>query len=83
MRVVDEKLFATRVVFNTVNNETYVVATMDNVECKVKAMQTHTGETQPDPHPRSGEVIKALAKVRGSEARIFYAEAYLIQKSFT
>ncbi|MFH1421626.1 MAG: hypothetical protein ABIH42_02790 [Planctomycetota bacterium] len=45
-------------------------------------METYKGESRPDPHPRSREVLKALAKVRGSESGFYYAESFMIQKIF-
>ncbi|WP_020470179.1 PIG-L deacetylase family protein [Zavarzinella formosa] len=53
-----------------------------DVEAKIRAMQTYKEEARPDPHPRSPEVLRALAKVRGSEAGYFFAEAFMIQKLF-
>jgi len=53
-----------------------------DVEAKILAMQSYKGEARPDPHPRSPEVLEALAKVRGSEAGFFFAEAFMIQKMF-
>lgn len=49
---------------------------------KIKAMKTFREEARKDPHPRSPEVIKALAKVRGSEAGYKFAESFMIQKIF-
>ncbi len=54
----------------------------DDIDAKILAMQTYKGEARPDPHPRSPEVLKALAKVRGSEGGYFFAEAFMIQKMF-
>jgi len=45
-------------------------------------MQTYRSEARPDPHPRSPEVLRAVAKVRGSESGFFFAEAFMIQKIF-
>lgn len=53
-----------------------------DVDSKIRAMQTYKGEARPDPHPRSPEVLKALAKVRGSEGGFYFAEAFMIQKTF-
>ncbi|MBN2524907.1 MAG: PIG-L family deacetylase [Deltaproteobacteria bacterium] len=60
----------------------YVSVTSEQLDAKVRAMQTYRGEARPDPHPRSPEVLKALAKVRGSEAGAFFAEAFMVQKVF-
>ena len=60
----------------------FVELTKDDLEKKVQAMETYKGESWPDPHPRSREVLMALAKVRGSEAGFSFAEAFMIQKCF-
>lgn len=60
----------------------YIEVTENEVDTKIKAMETYKGEIRPDPHPRSREVLKALAKVRGSESGFFYAESFMIQKIF-
>lgn len=60
----------------------YVRVTEAEVDAKILAMQTYKDEARPDPHPRSPEVLKALAKVRGSEGGYFFAEAFMIQKIF-
>jgi len=53
-----------------------------DIDAKIAAMRAYSGEARPDPHPRSPEVLKALAKVRGSEGGYFFAEAFMIQKDF-
>ena len=60
----------------------FIEATEDDINAKIMAMQTYKGEARPDPHPRSPEVLKALAKVRGSESGYFFAEAFMVQKVF-
>ena len=45
-------------------------------------MQAYEGEARPCPHPRSPEVLKALAVVRGSESGFNYAESFMINKIF-
>lgn len=60
----------------------YVEVSEKNVERKIQAMESYSGEARPDPHPRSGEVLKALAKVRGSESGFLFAESFMIQKIF-
>jgi hypothetical protein len=52
------------------------------VDAKIEAMRCYEGEIMPDPHPRSPEVLKALAKIRGSESGFFYAEAFMMVKGF-
>lgn len=60
----------------------YIEVTENEVELKIKAMETYKGEARPDPHPRSREVLKALSKVRGSESGFYFAESFMIQKTF-
>ncbi len=60
----------------------YIEVAENEVEAKIRAMESYRGEAKPDPHPRSREVLKALAKVRGSESGFHYAEAFMIQQTF-
>ena len=60
----------------------FVNISKKDLQSKILAMQTFESEARPDPHPRSPEVLKSLAKVRGSEAGYFFAEAFMVQKSF-
>lgn len=60
----------------------FVEITHEDLENKIRAMETYKGESRPDPYPRSREVLAALAKVRGSESGFFFAEAFMIQKMF-
>ena len=60
----------------------FVNVTEKDIDAKILAMQTFKDEARPDPHPRSPEVLKSLAKVRGSEGGFFFAEAFMIEKLF-
>lgn len=60
----------------------YVEVSEEDLEAKVRAMKLYKGEARLDPHPRSPEVLKALAKVRGSESGYLFAEAFMIQRIF-
>jgi LmbE family N-acetylglucosaminyl deacetylase len=60
----------------------FVQITEGELDKKVRAMESYTNEARPDPHPRSREVLTALAKVRGSEAGYRWAEAFMLQKMF-
>tara|TARA_B100000029_G_scaffold210246_1_gene208079 strand:- start:265 stop:963 length:699 start_codon:yes stop_codon:yes gene_type:complete len=60
----------------------FVDVTEKDIDAKILAMQTFKDEARPDPHPRSPEVLKSLAKVRGSEGGFFFAEAFMIEKAF-
>ena len=53
----------------------------DTFQVKIEVMQAYSSELRKFPHPRSLEVIEALAKKRGSEVGVKYAEAfYLIRE---
>jgi len=60
----------------------FVEITKKDLARKILAMRTYGGENRPEPHPRSGGVLKALARVRGSESGYFFAEAFMIQQCF-
>lgn len=60
----------------------YIGITENHLNKKIKAMQTYESEARSDPHPRSPEVISALSKVRGSESGFYFAESFMIQKTF-
>jgi len=60
----------------------FIEVSAEDVERKMRAMEAYNGEARPDPHPRSREVLKALAKVRGSESGYLFAESFMIQKTF-
>lgn len=45
---------------------------------KIEAMKAYGSELKEPPHPRSLEIIEALAKKRGSEIFVNYAEAFLL-----
>ena len=54
----------------------------EDLNAKIDSMLSYKGESRPDPHPRSPEVLKALAKVRGSESGFFFAEAFMLNKLY-
>ena len=60
----------------------YVEISESNLESKIVAMESFKSEAQPDPHPRSREVLSSLAKVRGSESGFYFAESFMISKTF-
>ena len=49
-----------------------------DVENKIKAMEAYTSEHRKPPHPRSSDVIKAVALKWGSVAHMAYAEPFEI-----
>lgn len=54
----------------------------NNLNRKIEAMNTFSTEKREAPHPRSPEVLRALATVRGSESGFTFAESFMIQKFF-
>jgi LmbE family N-acetylglucosaminyl deacetylase len=48
------------------------------LERKIEAMQMYESEARPAPHPRSPDVLRALAARRGSEAGYLAAEAFTV-----
>ena len=51
------------------------------IDKKIKAMGVYESEKREFPHPRSAEALMSLAKTRGREVGLQYAEAYeLIRK---
>jgi LmbE family N-acetylglucosaminyl deacetylase len=48
----------------------------DRIELKLAALAKYRGVMRPHPHPRSPEVIRALATLRGAQAGFRNAEAF-------
>ncbi len=48
------------------------------VDFKIKGMDCYKSERREYPHPRSGEALEALAKVRGSQCGFEKAEAFML-----
>ncbi len=48
------------------------------IKTKIEAMKAYRSELKEFPHPRSPEIIEALAKKRGSEAGLKCAEAFML-----
>ena len=51
------------------------------IEDKVNAMEMYETKVKTDPHPRSPEGIRALAKYRGGTIGVDYAEAFMCIRS--
>jgi len=45
---------------------------------KIEAMKAYESELKEYPHPRSLEIVEALAKKRGSEVEVKFAEAFML-----
>lgn len=51
------------------------------IDRKVRALAAYDDEMQPPPHPRSEEVVRALARFRGAAAGYHFAEAFQLVRS--
>ncbi len=60
----------------------YIELKEDEMDAKLKSMSKFQSEARQDPHPRSPEVLRALAKIRGSESGFFMAEAFMTIRSY-
>lgn len=56
----------------------YTELAQDDLQTKLEAMRAYGSEIKNFPHPRSLEVIEALAKLRGSEIGCAAAEAFMV-----
>ena len=52
------------------------------IDVKINAMHCYSTEQPKHPHPRSDQVIRSLAKIRGSQSGVKYAEGFEIIRSF-
>jgi len=57
-------------------NPTHFVCITETLHAKKAALQCYKTEMRPFPHPRSLDVVEALAKLRGSAAGLESAEAF-------
>lgn len=53
----------------------------EQIDSKVEALAAYGGEMRLAPHPRSGEVIRALAQFRGSQCGVAFAEGFSLVRS--
>lgn len=53
----------------------------ESIEFKVAAMTAYEDEMHLSPHPRSPEVLNALARFRGAQAGLKYAEGFALIRS--
>jgi LmbE family N-acetylglucosaminyl deacetylase len=61
---------------------TVYVDITDTFTIKIEAMKAYKSELRTFPHPRSLQGIEILARKRGSEAGVKYAEAYKLIREF-
>jgi len=50
----------------------------ETIQAKINGMACYSSESAADPHPRSPEALMALAKYRGSNVGVQYAEAFML-----
>ena len=60
-------------------NPTLSVDISDTFESKLKALKCYDAEMRDSPHPRSAQMVEALARYRGSLAGLALAEAFEVQ----
>lgn len=63
-------------VFGSYNPNFYVELSEQDLERKVSALECYKSEIRRAPHPRSSDVVRALAKLRGSTVGVTYAESF-------
>lgn len=59
----------------------YYVDISKNIQKKIKALKMYKSELRKFPHSRSIEYIKNLAKIRGSDCGVNFAEAFVLVRS--
>ena len=57
---------------------TYIEVGQEGIQAKLRALAAYKGVMRDFPHPRSEEVIKSYAAIRGAEAGLKYAEAFQV-----
>ena len=57
---------------------TYIEVGEEGVTAKLQALAAYKGVMRDFPHPRSEEVIRSYAAIRGAEAGLKYAEAFQV-----
>lgn len=58
----------------------YNILSEDDINKKGEALLFYPGELRQPPHPRSIQLIKTLAALRGSECNSNYAEAFMVAR---
>lgn len=58
----------------------FVSLTEEDVLAKIKGMECYQYESRQWPHPRSSEALMTLAKCRGFQMGVDYAEAFMISR---
>ena len=61
---------------------TLFVDITSTINAKINAMHCYSTEQPKQPHPRSDQVIRSLATLRGSQSGVEYAEGFEIIRLF-
>jgi LmbE family N-acetylglucosaminyl deacetylase len=59
------------------NPNLFVSVSLEAVNSKVKAFEKYSTEQCVEPHPRSSDGIRNLAKYRGNSMNLFFAESFV------
>jgi len=59
----------------------YVGVSSENIEAKIKGMESYEFEKRPFPHPRSPEALRIQAQRWGVAVGKHYAEAFMLIRS--
>lgn len=62
-------------------NPNYYIDISSSINLKVKAFSKYKNETRPFPFPRSEKGIKTLAKFRGMQSGLKFAEAFRLERA--
>lgn len=76
MEVLSSTEWSVNVAENPFTPNLYVEVGKERIAKKISALQAYRGVMRPYPHPRSVEIIEALAAYRGGQAGCNYAEAF-------
>ena len=60
---------------------TYYSDISDYIDRKIEAFSFYDSEIEEFPHPRSVDLIRTLARIRGAEAGVQYAEGFVVGRS--
>ncbi len=55
----------------------------ETIQTKLAAVKAYSSEVRPFPHPRSPEALMARAQMRGSEAGVLVAEAFVLLRELS
>lgn len=62
----------------SVFDPSYYVDISKHIDAKIEAFKIYESEVEEFPHPRSLEAIKSIARIRGAEAGVQFAEGFVV-----